>query len=161
MDNIKNSIESKYRIYQIKALLFIGLIIIILSLCPSIFILFKYQVFESLYFLLLLPIIFVLLIFLPFIIYYYINARYLINNNQNFILAEAILDKPSTSFLYSRSVYFSLNITIDNKTITIDTNPLFSTGLFSFLDLSECNNKKVVVFYDKNKDKAYVKEILS
>ena len=161
MDNIKNSIEYKYRIYQIKALLLIGLIIIILSLCPSIFILFKYQVFDSLYFLLLLPIIFVLLIFLPFIIYYYIKARYLINNNQNFILAEAILDNPSTSFLYSRSVYFSLNITIDNKTITVDTNPLFSTGLFSFLDLSECNNKKVVVFYDKNKDKAYVKEILS
>ena len=93
------------------------------------------------------------IIWLPFVLYNLYRYRQLINNYANYTVHTVVLDKPHTSFLYKNSVYFT--VCVGGKT-TVDTAPLFSDGLFSAFTLEEYAGKTVRVLYDEEKGKVYL-----
>ena len=63
---------------------------------------------------------------------------------------EVVFDKVSTSYAYNTFIYYKVTFTHNDKTIKVDTNPYFSSSIFSKFFLEEYNNKKVIGWYDDN-----------
>ena len=78
--------------------------------------------------------------------------RYLLKNYENMQIYEVKLDNISTSYMYRGAVYYT--VTINNK--KVDTNPIFSSSIFSKYSLNEYNNKTIIGLFDKTLNKFYV-----
>lgn len=155
---IKNSVECQWRMYHIKQLLIIYLIIGIISLFFTFITVGKYGsdylgtalitwlwcIFGS------------GIIFGCFILYHFSKYRYFINNYKNFKCYEVLLDTLSTSYAYKSSVYYSVSINYDGRNKKIDTNPYFSSTFFSKFSPDDYNNKKVIGLYDNTLEKFYI-----
>ena len=93
------------------------------------------------------------IVFLPFIFYFLYKYLKLFKYLEDYIIYEVTLDKPSTSFMYRGSVYYTITfITEANEKITRDTRPLWSSSILASFSLEEYNNKKVKIAYNENLD---------
>ncbi len=92
--------------------------------------------------------------FVPVVLYSWLMVRYLVNNHGKFLLFEAKLEHPSTSFSYKRAIYYSVTVKSGRTSFRADTNPLFSNA--GVCPLEEYNNARVRLWYDEEKGKAYV-----
>ena len=94
---------------------------------------------------------------------------YLLKNYGEFASYEVTLDNVSTSYAYKGAVYYKVTINEVGRTIKVDTNPYFSSGVFAPFALEDYNNKRVVglyevliktaaaaLLYDNEKDKFYI-----
>ena len=155
--DIKQSVEYHWRNRQIKILLGIWLFIsIAIFIVPLIGIIMNFEIIGVA---LLIWLIFVFMFGVMlggFSLYYYFKNRYLIRNYMNFTSHEVVLDKVATSYMSRGSIYYKVTI-YDGKTrIEVDTNPYFSSYLFSKFLPEDYNNKKVVGLYDKHVNKFYI-----
>ena len=155
--DIKQSVEYQWRNRQIKILLGIWLFIsIAIFIVPLIGIIMNFEIIGVA---LLIWLIFVFMFGVMlggFSLYYYFKNRYLIRNYMNFTSHEVVLDKVATSYMSRGSIYYKVTI-YDGKTrIEVDTNPYFSSYLFSKFLPEDYNNKKVVGLYDKHVNKFYI-----
>lgn len=158
-EEITKSIEYKWRRMQGNTFLFLLILMFfVMIICYTIVCLTRgIEFFVTLIYIPFAFMAFFIAIFLPFVIFYYAKARYLLQNYASFDKYEVTLDKPHTTYYYHRSIYYVVTLVKDNKVVKeINTSPLFSGGLFSVADLDKYNNQKVCGLYDKTKDKFYV-----
>ncbi len=158
--NIKESCEYKWRMHQVKLYAILCGITAIVSFVLSLLALIEFEdaakAFENFAMTFAVCVIIFCGVFIPFIIYYYSKARYLIKNYENFTLHTVMLDRPSTSWQYRGSIYYSVMIEAEDGRHQVDTSPIFSNGFYGLFDLGEYNNQSVRVLYDSERDRAYV-----
>lgn len=157
-EDIKNSVEYQWRLFNIKRILLLFLIVtIITSLIPIIVT--AINGVEYIDFIFIIWFIYILvmgLILVPFIVYFIFKNKYLIKNYKSFKCYEVVLDTPSTSYAYKASVYYSVKINVNNEIKKVETNPYFSSSVFSKFALEEYNNKTVIGLYDNKLEKFYI-----
>ena len=152
-DDILNSVEYQWRKHQLALYFYIWLIISIIT----IFIPLALTITDLEYIVIIMLswlgyIIFMLIIFGFFMLYSYRKMRYLLKNYENMQIFEVKLDNISTSYMYKGAVYYT--VTINDK--KVDTNPIFSSSIFSKHLLEDYNNKTVIGLFDKALNKFYV-----
>ena len=152
-DDILNSVEYQWRKHQLVLYFYIWLIISIITIFIPLALAItdlEYIVINMLSW--LGYIIFMLIIFGPFMLYSYRKMRYLLKNYENMQIFEVKLDNISTSYMYKGAVYYT--VTINDK--KVDTNPIFSSSIFSKHLLEDYNNKTVIGLFDETLNKFYV-----
>ena len=157
VEEIKKSVEYQWRKHQINLLLITYLFIGIITL----FIPFIYSTIDLKFLGIgmlawLGCLVFIGIIFGGFILFYLLKIRYLIKNYQNFNSYEVILENLSTSFAYKGSIYYTVKIVNEGVTKTVETNPYFSSLLFSKFTPEDFNNKKVSGLHDEINEKFYI-----
>lgn len=90
----------------------------------------------------------ILLVFVPFIIYYSIKIRNIKKYFGNYVFYEVILNNFEIHIM--DRVYCKVNIVYDKMRMELNTKPIFSTGFFSviYLELKEYLNKPVMIAYN-------------
>ena len=162
-EEIKNSVECQWRKFHANLILVIYLIIVVATLFVPLILLIKYGI-EYLgqgIITWLICILVLGLFFGSFALYYYFKYRYLLKNYRNFNSYEVILDTVATSYSYKASIYYTVTINHNGKTKKVDTNPYFSSTVFSKFSPEEYNNKKVIGLYDDNLEKFYIVKKIS
>ena len=157
-EEIKESVEYKWRKNQIKTSLVSWGVFFILSLIVSFFMVLPGDI-DYISIALKTWIIWNVItavIISPFIIYSRCKMSYLLKNYTSFQTYEVVLDKFNMSYLYKRAIYYSVKINIDGACKIVDTNPCFSNSLFSGISLQDFNNQKVIGLYDDKLYKFYV-----
>lgn len=161
-DKLKNSIDAKWRVHQVKVFLYFSLFILVVIILVSLFGIVSHS--ESLtdYFEVFIQTVgvtvLVYALFLaPFIIYYLYKYFKIINNQSEYEIYTVTLDNPTTSYFYRGAIYYTVKFTrgSGNK-VTLDTKPCFSSGIFSKFPLEEYNNKKVEIIYYPDLDEIIV-----
>lgn len=158
-EDIKQSIEYQWRIYNLKLMLFILLFIGLITLIfPLLFVVqdFNKTNFKLYFETILIMMLVYLIIFIPFLIYYLYKALYILKKYKYFEVHEVILDHPHTSYLYKGLIYYSVSLKHNDSIITVNTNPYFSSNIFSKYELEKYNNKKVKGLYDEKMGKFYI-----
>lgn len=156
-EEIKNSVECQWRKFHAKQLLVIYLIIVVATLFVPLILLTKYgtEYLGQGIITWLICILVLGLLFGVFVLYYYFKYRYLLKSYKNFNCYEVVLDNVATSYSY-RAIYYIVTFNHNGKTKKVDTNPYFSTTIFSKFSPEEYNNKKVIGLYDDNLEKFYI-----
>ena len=157
-ETVKNGIECRWRMRQIKTYGCLFLLIPVFTLVIAMFSAtgakldfddFAETIGWSTGYMLILYSI----IWLPFVLYNLYRYWQLINNYADYTVHTVVLDKPHTSFLYKNAVYFTVSVPGHGY---VDTSPIFSDGLFSSFTLDEYAGKTVRVLYDAEKQKVYL-----
>ena len=152
-DDILNSVEYQWRKHQLVLYFYIWLIISIITIfIPLAIGITNLEYIAVVALSCLGVIIFIFLIFGSFMLYSYRKMRYLLKNYENMQIFEVKLDNISTSYMYKGAVYYT--VTINNK--KVDTNPIFSSSIFSKHLLEDYNNKTVIGLFDTALNKFYV-----
>ena len=152
-EDILNSVEYQWRKHQLVLYFYIWLIISIIT----IFIPLAIAITDLEYIVIIMLswlgfIIFILIIFGSFMHYSYSKMRYLLKNYENMQIYEVKLDNISTSYMYRGAVYYT--VTINDK--KVETNPIFSSSIFSKHLLEDYNNKTVIGLFDEALNKFYI-----
>ncbi len=157
-EEIKESVEYKWRKNQLKIGLFSWGVFCIISLIVSFFIVLPKNIDHISVGLIIWGIWNAILVVIisPFMIYVCCKMNYLLKNYSSFSSYEVILDNFNMSYLYKGAIYYSVKINIEGNYKIVDTNPYFSNSLFSEISLQDLNNKKVVGLYDDKLYKFYV-----
>lgn len=96
-------------------------------------------------------------IFLPFPVYAYWKYLQIVKNWECYEIHTVTLDRPGTSHLYNRSIYYTVCFTSNSgKRVTADTRPLWSSAAFALYQLEEYNNKKIRILYDPEEERVVV-----
>lgn len=157
LEEIKNSVEYQWRKQQIHILLAAGLLIAVSTLCVLLIAMSNALELLGFYMLIwLCYMAFVWLIIGGFVLFYCSKNRYFLKNYKNFNAYEVVLDNVSVSYAYKSSVYYTVKIVDNGITKAVTTNPYFSNSCFSKFSPEAFNNKKVIGFYDGNKEKFYI-----
>ena len=152
-DDILNSVEYQWRKRQLVLYFYIWLIVSIITIfIPTAIGITNPEYIAVVALSWLGVIIFMFLIFGSFMLYSYSKMRYLLKKYENMQIYEVKLDDISTSYMYRGAVYYT--VTINNK--KVDTNPIFSSSIFSKHSLNEYNNKTIIGLFDKTLNKFYV-----
>ena len=157
IDEIKQSVEYQWRNRQIKIFLGVWLFISLAFLtAPIIVMIMDFEILGSILLIWFGFIVFFGIVFGAFALSYHFKNKYLIENYMSFTCHEVVLDKVVTSVMARGAVYYKVTIIDENKIKEVDTNPYFSSYLFSKFLPEDYNNKKVVGLYDKNENKFYI-----
>lgn len=158
-DDIKNSIEYKWRLSQMKIYLYIfaffGFLytfVIIISLLPNFG---SMKLPEMLLIWLIVTLFFGSFLLTP-ATYYLVKAKLFLKNYSKFKKYTVLLNNPSTSYLYRGAVYYNVDIMDGGRCIKTSTSPYFSSSIFAAFTIEDYNNKKVTGLYDDLKGKLYL-----
>lgn len=86
----------------------------------------------------------------------YVKIKYILKNYKNFSIHEVILDNYCTSYSHKGSLYYKVRIDYDGISKIIKTNPYFSSSTTSKFSFRNYHNKKVVGLYDSRFEKFYI-----
>lgn len=160
VDQIKNSVEYKWRRYQFiiyiitwlaMAVIMFGVPLLLLCISKN------HDTFIDGVKIWAGVVGFMALLFAPYAVFSYSKMRYILNNYQYFNAYEVVLDKVSTSYLYRGAVYYTVSVVNSEGVLkTVNTNPYFSDLPLSKFKCGNYNNKKVVGLYDEEKEKFYI-----
>lgn len=96
-------------------------------------------------------------VLLPFILFDLWHYAKIVIGWQHYERYTVLLDRPGTSGIYRGAVYYTVTFTAkDGETVTMDTKPLWSSGVFALFRLEEYNNKQVDILYDPNQGRIVV-----
>ncbi len=88
---------------------------------------------------------------LPFILFSWHKYRLLFKNLETYTIHEVMLDEPATAPFYRGAIYYTITIPLSSeRTVKVDTKPLWSSGIFSTVQLADYNNKKIKVAYSES-----------
>jgi len=153
---LKKSIEARWRRHQKNLFWTIGIALIfflMLFALPEILINKDKEAFG----IMMLGFTPIILIFTGFIIYYQAVYTNLIKEVEDYEICEAVLDHPSSSYMYKHSLYYTLTFNRkNNERINLDTPPMFGNGLMGPNAIEDYNNERIYVAYSKSKDKMVV-----
>lgn len=157
-EEIKNSVEYRWRKRQINTLLIVwGSVAVITFFFVCFMVGLKDLEYLGLGVLIWLGCMaFYGLLFGSFILFYFLKNRYLLKNYKKFHCYEVVLDNLSTSYIYTRSISYTVTIVEEGNQKQVVTNPYFSSSIFSEFTPEEFNNKRVVGLYDSSLEKFYI-----
>ena len=157
VEEIKESVEYNWRKNQILILLYAWLLTAGISLLvPFAVSIDSIELIGMGFLIWLFWMMFIGLFIFVAILFYLNKNRYLLKNYQNFNAYEVVLDRFSTSYAYKGAIYYTVNILGNGVRKNVDTNPYFSSTIFSKFSPEEYNNKKVIGLYDDNLEKFYI-----
>ena len=152
-EQIKNSMDAKWRRSQIKIYSAILGGILVFMLFVALFSALKHGDFSLSFEVSGICAIVFAVIFAPFPLFSLYRYRELFRNLDEYRVYTATLDHPSTSHLYRGAIYYTVILrTPDGFTIQTDTKPLFSSGAFATFPLEEYNNQTATVAYKESED---------
>lgn len=156
-DEIKNSVEYKWRSYQVKVYLVVLMIILVVTfIVPLLSLILKTNSFKLALLIWLCFNIIIGLILGGFALYNFYKNKYLLNNYKKFKYFEVTLDNVCVSYMYKGTVYYNVTIIDEDKKIDVKTNPYFSSFKTAQFTLEDYNNKKVCGLYDDKLNKFYI-----
>lgn len=156
-EDIKNSVEYRWRKQLVQTYLLIWLLIAIVSFSFSL-------IMDTTNHSLLGPGLIISLVWsaltgaicLPFALHSYRKMAYLLKNYPHFHAYEVVLDQVSTSYAYRHSLFYTVTINDNGTKRQAETNPCFSSSFFSDITCEEYNNRHVVGLYDPQLNKFYI-----
>lgn len=156
-EEIKNSVECKWRISHVKQTLFIYLLIVMgCSLVCFIGALNDFKTSGTYAIVWLCLVLFWGIIHTAFVLYDVAKYKYVVKKYADFKCYEVTLDTFSTSSSYKSSIYYTVTFIHNGEIKRIDTPSYFSDHFFSKFSLEEFHDKKVLGLYDENLEKFYV-----
>lgn len=153
---IKNSLDAKWRLKQI--FLYCGLsifIIIVLGveMLFSISDVTDKEISKSIISVLFTTTIFISLIFIIPLMYQLFQYFRLFKDIDKYGKYEVVLDHPEVSYMYRHSVYYNIELTTKTgNRVQLDTLPMFSSFSMN-CSLEDYNNKTVYLLYNEEKEK--------
>lgn len=167
-EEIKSSVEYRWRMHDCKFMLIVNALIVIASLFNALDLessgsndISMSDKFISSITECLITILYSEVILLPFAVYYVTKAHYLLSSYMKFKAYEVILDHPSKSYFFRGMFRYKVPIKYKSKTINVDTNACFSNSFLAIHSLKEYNNKKVIGLYDNKKNLFYIIRIIN
>lgn len=156
-EEIKNSLEYRWRKDSVRDFLLIWVIMAVLSLVVMLIFGIKDLgfIFVGLQIWLIVMALYGVFL-LPFLAFYCYKMHDLLKRYEHLPSYEVVLDSVSTSYMYRGAVYYTVTICDQGITRRVRTNPLFSSKVSSMFTLEEFNNKTVVGLYDSDKDVFYI-----
>lgn len=152
-EQIKNSMDAKWRLSQVKIYSAILGGILAFMLFVALFSALKHGDFSLSFEVSGICAAVFAVIFAPFPLYSLYRYRELFRNLDEYRVYTATLDHPSTSHLYRGAIYYTVTLrTPDGFTTQTDTKPLFHSGAFATFPLEDYNNKTVTIAYKESED---------
>ena len=129
LEQIKNSVEYKWRFHQIKVTLFCWLFTAIITFIGCFFDLSTDGIL-LIWFILVFAL--GIILFIPLVVFSFIKARYLIRKYKDFEAYEVTLDRINNSFIYRGASYYTVSFIHKGVRKYVDTNPYFQTYFGAF-----------------------------
>ena len=159
-DQVKNSMEARWRRHQTKQYMVAFGIVAVVSLMMSLVRAASKGMLDLALWGAGVTVAIYVVIFLPFPVYAYWKYLQIVKNWERYEIHTVTLDRPGTSHLYNRSVFYTVYFTSNSgKRVAADTRPLWSSAAFSPYQLDEYNNKKVRVLYDPFREEVIVLDL--
>ena len=154
-EQIKNSLEYKWRMRQCKTYLVIWGVMAAFALMGGAASFGKLGSVQGGLFVFLVVTAIYSLVLLPLAIYPLVQIRLLANRAERCSVHTVKLDRPGTSHMYRGAVYYTVSFTDNGEYFVRDTKPLWSSYSVEF-PLDEYNNKEVKILYDREADQVFV-----
>ena len=154
-EQIKNSLEYKWRMRQCKTYLVIWGVMAAFALMGGAASFGKLGSVQGGLFVFLVVTAIYSLVLLPLAIYPLVQIRLLANRAERCSVHTVKLDRPGTSHMYRGAVYYTVSFTDNGEYFVRDTKPLWSSSSVEF-PLDEYNNKEVKILYDRESDQVFV-----
>ena len=154
-EQIKNSLEYKWRMRQCKTYLVIWGVMAAFALMGGAAGFGKLGSVQGGLFVFLVVTAIYSLVLLPLAIYPLVQIWLLGKRAERCSVHTVKLDRPGTSHMYRGAVYYTVSFTDNGEYFVRDTNPLWSSSSVEF-PLDEYNNKEVKILYDREADQVFV-----
>ena len=154
-EQIKNSLEYKWRMRQCKTYLVIWGVMAAFALMGGAASFGKLGSVQGGLFVFLVVTAIYSLVLLPLAIYPLVQIWLLGKRAERCSVHTVKLDRPGTSHMYRGAVYYTVSFTDNGEYFVRDTKPLWSSSSVEF-PLEEYNNKEVKILYDREADQVFV-----
>ena len=154
-EQIKNSLEYKWRMRQCKTYLVIWGVMAAFALMGGAASFGKLGSVQGGLFVFLVVTAIYSLVLLPLAIYPLVQIWLLGKRAERCSVHTVKLDRPGTSHMYRGAVYYTVSFTDNGEYFVRDTKPLWSSYSVEF-PLDEYNNKEVKILYDREADQVFV-----
>lgn len=154
-EQIKNSLEYKWRMRQCKTYLVIWGVMAAFALMGGAAGFGKLGSVQGGLFVFLVVTAIYSLVLLPLAIYPLVQIWLLGKRAERCSVHTVKLDRPGTSHMYRGAVYYTVSFTDNGEYFVRDTKPLWSSSSVEF-PLDEYNNKEVKILYDREADQVFV-----
>ena len=154
-EQIKNSLEYKWRMRQCKTYLVIWGVMAAFALMGGAASFGKLGSVQGGLFVFLVVTAIYSLVLLPLAIYPLVQIWLLAKRAERCSVHTVKLDRPGTSHMYRGAVYYTVSFTDNGEYFVRDTKPLWSSYSVEF-PLDEYNNKELKILYDREADQVFV-----
>ena len=154
-EQIKNSLEYKWRMRQCKTYLVIWGVMAAFALMGGAASFGKLGSVQGGLFVFLVVTAIYSLVLLPLAIYPLVQIWLLGKRAERCSVHTVKLDRPGTSHMYRGAVYYTVSFTDNGEHFLRETKPLWSSYSVEF-PLEEYNNKEVKILYDREADQVFV-----
>ena len=156
-EQVKGSLEANWRLHQAKLYLVVLAIVAAVSLLVSLLGAAAKGMLDAALWAGGISALIYSVVILPFSAFSYCKYLRIVNRWEKYESYTVTLDRPGTSYLYNRSVYYTVRFRTDSgKEVTADTMPLWSSAAFALYQLEEYNNKKIRILYDPEEERVVV-----
>lgn len=155
-EQIKNSMEYKWRLSQCKTYLVIWGVMLVFALIGGIGGAIKLNSVNDGLFISLVTAGFFSMPLLPMAVYPLVQMALLMKRAEKSTIHRVMLDRPATSTMYRGAVYYTVEFTQDGERFLRDTKPLWSSAPMAQFQLEEYNNKPVNILYNRETDQVFV-----
>ena len=154
-EQIKNSLEYKWRMRQCKTYLVIWGVMAAFALMGGAASFGKLGSVQGGLFVFLVVTAIYSLVLLPLAIYPLVQIWLLGKRAERCSVHTVKLDRPGTSHMYRGAVYYTVSFTDNGEHFLRETKPLWSSYSVEF-PLDEYNNKELKILYDREADQVFV-----
>lgn len=154
-EQIKNSLEYKWRMRQCKTYLVIWGVMAAFALMGGAASFGKLGSVQGGLFVFLVVTAIYSIVLLPLAIYPLVQILLLGKRAERCSVHTVKLDRPGTSHMYRGAVYYTVSFTDNGEHFLRETKPLWSSFSVEF-PLDEYNNKEVKILYDREADQVFV-----
>lgn len=154
-EQIKNSMEYKWRLSQCKTYLVIWGVMLVFALFGGVYGAMKQNSASDGLFISLVTVGILSMPLLPMAVYPIIQIGRLMQRAQVCTIHRVMLDRPATSAMYRGAVYYTVEFTQDGERFLRDTKPLWSSAPMAQFQLDEYNNKQIDILYDRECDQVF------
>ena len=152
-ERIKNSLDAKWRLSQVKIYSIVLGCILGFMLLVALFSGATHGNFALSFEVSGICAILFAVIFAPFPFYSWYRYREILRNAEEYQLCSTVLSWPSTSHLYRGAIYYNVELTLENgRTVHTETKPMWTSGAFAQFPLEDYHNKTVAVAYREADD---------
>ena len=155
-EQIKSSMEYKWRLSQCKTYLVIWGVMLVFALIGGFGGAMKLNSVQDGLFISLVTAAILSTPLLPMAIYPMVQIARLMKRAQGCTIHRVMLDRPATSTMYRGAVYYTVEFTQDGERFLRDTKPLWSSAPMARFQLGEYNNKQIDILYDRESDQIIV-----
>ena len=155
-EQIKSSMEYKWRLSQCKTYLVIWGVTLVFAIIGGFGGAMKLNSVKDGLFISLVTTGILSMPLLPMAVYPMIQIGRLMKRAQGCTIHRVMLDRPATSTMYRGAVYYTVEFTQDGERFLRDTKPLWSSAPMARFQLDEYNNKQIDILYDRESDQIIV-----